>query len=159
VVLWARDATVDAGLAAGVARYPRPELQWIEDRFWVWVHYAATKVGRGELFEALGAGASLRSWVLGPLALELAGARPDGVRRVERIATADASAMERTVAAYDARDIARAIGASVALYRSLRHRMSDASLERRPEAEAAAMTYLEDVVAMLERSDAGPIDS
>ncbi|MER7057532.1 MULTISPECIES: hypothetical protein [unclassified Streptomyces] len=31
-----------------------PDLQWIEDRFWIWVHYGATKLGRGELFEVNG---------------------------------------------------------------------------------------------------------
>ena len=32
--------------------YPYAEYQWIEDRFWVWVHYALLKIGRGEYMEA-----------------------------------------------------------------------------------------------------------
>jgi len=60
-VLWERDGQLSAALRNGVARYPAPDLQWIEDRFWVWVHYGAAKVGRGELFEALDMLALLRS--------------------------------------------------------------------------------------------------
>lgn len=157
VVLWARDASVASGLAAGRASYPRPDLQWIEDRFWIWVHYAATKIGRGELFEAFGCGAFVRSRVLGPLALDIAGARPDGVRRLEQTGTADADAMRQTVAAYDARDIARAVSASVGLYRSLRDRIADATLERHPEAEAAAVAYLEDVARTLGHDPEEPV--
>jgi hypothetical protein len=157
VVLWARDASVASGLAAGRASYPRPDLQWIEDRFWIWVHYAATKIGRGELFEALGSGAFVRSRVLGPLALDIAGARPDGVRRLEQTDTADAAAMRQTVAAYDARDIVRAVSASVDLYRSLRDRIADATLERHPEAEAAAVAYLEDVARTLGHDPDEPV--
>lgn len=35
------------------AHFPTPDLQWIEDRFWIWVHYACTKIGRRELFETI----------------------------------------------------------------------------------------------------------
>src|SRR5262249_22226542 len=144
-------------LAAGRASYPRPDLQWIEDRFWIWVHYAATKIGRGELFEALGFGTFVRSRVLGPLTLDLAGARPDGVRRLEQTGSADATAMRQTVAAYDARDIVRAISASVDLYRSLRDRIANATLARHPEAEAAAVAYLEDVARTLDHHPEDPL--
>lgn len=30
------------------SKYPGLDFQWIEDRFWIWVHYAALKIGRGE---------------------------------------------------------------------------------------------------------------
>jgi Nucleotidyltransferase domain len=39
----------------------------VEDRFWVWVHYGATKIGRGELFECLDVVAAFRGMVFGPL--------------------------------------------------------------------------------------------
>ena len=54
-VLWERDGAVQTALAAHRRVWPQPDLQWIEDRFWVWVHYMATKIGRGELFECLSA--------------------------------------------------------------------------------------------------------
>ncbi len=35
-VLWERNAALTAILAATQCRWPVPQLQWIEDRFWVW---------------------------------------------------------------------------------------------------------------------------
>jgi len=145
VVLWARDDRIARALAAGEARYPVPDIQWIEDRFWVWVHYVATKLGRGELFEALDVDAGFRKLVLGPLVLQRAGARPDGVRRVERAAPADAERLRASVAGYDRRDIARSITATIALYRHLREQAAVPSLVRRRAAENAAVAYLDDV--------------
>ena len=34
------------------AKFPTPGFQWMEDRFWTWVHYDLVKIGRGEYFEA-----------------------------------------------------------------------------------------------------------
>jgi len=53
VVLWERDGALSARMRASPAKHPMPDLQWIEDRFWVWVHYAAQRLGRGELFEVI----------------------------------------------------------------------------------------------------------
>jgi hypothetical protein len=40
-----------------------PDLQWLEDGSWVWVHYIATKIARGELLEAVDAlGFVRRHW-------------------------------------------------------------------------------------------------
>src|SRR5712692_6602221 len=44
VVLWERDGRLTSALQRGMPAYPQPDLQWIEDRIWVWVHYAATKI-------------------------------------------------------------------------------------------------------------------
>src|SRR5438445_5441981 len=44
-VLWEREGRLTRALEDGAAEYPMPILQWIEDRFWVWVHYAAAKIG------------------------------------------------------------------------------------------------------------------
>ena len=66
-MFWDRDGEVRHALAAGPAVYPSPDLQWIEDRFWVWVHYAATKIGRGELCEAVDFLEALRRFRLGRL--------------------------------------------------------------------------------------------
>lgn len=60
-----------------------PDRAWIARRIWIWVHYAAAKIGRGELFEALDFLAYLRGTVLGPLCLHAAGQPPYGVRRLE----------------------------------------------------------------------------
>jgi predicted nucleotidyltransferase len=146
VVVWARDARVADALAGSTAAYPRPDGQWLEDRFWVWVHYAAAKLGRGELFEALDFLAFLRGRVFGPLILDAAGAQPNGVRRLEQVAPEWMAPLAGTVAAYDPVSIGRALHAAVDLYLALRAPRT-ASLVVRPEAEQAARAYLAEVIA------------
>jgi predicted nucleotidyltransferase len=119
-ILWQRDARIEQALAAGQAAYPSPDAPWLERRFWVWVHYTASKLGRGELFEALHLLDYLRAVVLGPLGLQKAGARPSGVRRIETAAPELARRLEATVARYEAADCLRALHACVDVYRWLR---------------------------------------
>lgn len=146
VVVWTRDAAIADVLAAGVAAYPRPVGQWLEDRFWVWVHYAATKLGRGELFEALDFLAFLRGRVFGPLILDAAGAQPNGVRRLEQVAPEWVAPLAATVATYDAASIARSLDASVDLYLALRA-SGTAAVVVRAAAEQGAREYLAQVCA------------
>jgi hypothetical protein len=127
----------------GGAAYPSPDLQWIEDRFWVWIHYGAAKIGRGELFEAVDFIGYLRKLVLGPLALQRDGARPDGVRRVEELPPDVVSALLATVATYDPSSCHRALSATIALYRDLRAALAPPSLVQHPAAEAASVAYLD----------------
>jgi predicted nucleotidyltransferase len=155
-VLWEREGRLSAALRSGRARYPEPDLQWIEDRFWVWVHYGAAKIGRGELFEALDFLGSLRMQVLGPLSLRLRGARPCGVRRLESAVPDLASAMEATLATHDARSCANALRAAAESYRWLRDAEDRGSLARRDAAERAAMAYLGEIVGRLPPSPSAP---
>jgi hypothetical protein len=124
VVLWERDGRFTEAMAAGKAAYPQPDLPWIETRWWTWVHYVAVKIGRGELFEALGCLAFFRERVLGPMALQAAGQRPSGVRRIERRVPTSVPALRATIGAFDARACLDALRASVALYLDLRHRLT-----------------------------------
>ncbi|MFN7915293.1 MAG: nucleotidyltransferase domain-containing protein [Vicinamibacterales bacterium] len=139
VILWERDGAITHGLAGTHARFPLPDPQWIEDRFWIWVHYVATKIGRGELFEALDALAFLRARVLGPPLLESAGVMPAGVRRLESAAGVHLATLRHTVAAHDRSAAVEGLRAAVALYRQLR----PATLRRREAAEAEAVRYLD----------------
>ena len=141
-VLWEREERLSGALAHGKAEYPSRSLQWIEDRFWIWVHYAGTKIARGELFEAIDFLSFLRGTVLGPLALARAGARPSGVRKIETIAPAFALELQQTVASHDAADCLRALRACVELYRSLTPTRNSGDRER---VEDAAMEYLTEV--------------
>ncbi len=146
-VLWERDGRLTQALRSSLARYPMPDLQWIEDRFWVWVHYAATKIGRGELFEAVDFLAFLRGQVLGPLALQSRKARPSGVRKLEFAAPDLAKQMELTLATYDRRSCLAALRASIALYQRWRDALADPELRLNPQAEAAALAYLDAIEA------------
>lgn len=138
-VLWERDGRVTAALGQGEARFPEPDPAWIEARFWIWMHYGAGKIGRGELFEAIDFIAYIRSTVLGPLALRRAGARPQGVRRIETQDSAFARALEATVARHEACDCLRALEACIDLYCGLRGVPANAA------AEAAVRTYVTEI--------------
>jgi predicted nucleotidyltransferase len=144
-VLWERDGRLSAALRTGVPRYPQPDLQWIEERFWIWIHYGAAKIGRGELFEAIGFLAYLRAEVLGPLSLVVSGERPSGVRKLEFAASNLARQMQATVAEYDAGECAAALRAAADMYRQLRARLDSKELKVSARAEEAAMEYLTDI--------------
>jgi hypothetical protein len=138
-ILWQRGDRLSKEFSTAKPIYPLPDGQWIEDRFWVWIHYAATKIARGELFEAIEFVSFLRMTVLGPLALLNAGSKPTGVRRIEAAAPDFASALRGTVATYDVMKCFDAVDRCVALYRSVR---SDA-IERHNAAETEAVRFLE----------------
>jgi len=142
VILWERDRQLTTVLGRSEAAYPAPDLQCIEDRFWVWVHYTAAKIGRGELLEAHDSLAILRLLVLGPLSLLAQGARPSGVRKVETQAQPYLEDLIRTTASYNSLSCVTALQAAVTLYRRLRTQLATATFSPRPEAEAAAMDYL-----------------
>ncbi|MGK5683637.1 hypothetical protein [Actinoplanes sp. URMC 104] len=141
VVLWERGSAVSDMLRRTSATPPSPDAQGIEDRFWVWVHYAATKLGRGELFEALGFLGFLRENVLGPLHSASRGQEPRGVRRLEDLAPGFAAELRDTVAGHDARQCADAVWRCVELYRELR----PAGIVHRTAAERASTSYLAEV--------------
>ncbi len=145
IVLWDRQGQLQQALDADTAAYPPPDLQWIEDRFWVWIHYASAKVGRGELFEALDLVAYLRKCVLGPLALQRAGVRPNGVRRFEDLPPTTVSGLVATVGAHDPSSCCRALSASIALYREHRAALADPTLVCHSEAEVQSVAYLDAV--------------
>jgi predicted nucleotidyltransferase len=140
VVLWEREGRLSRALRAGTPEYPAPDPQWIENRFWTWVHYTGTKIGRGELFEALDCLSFLRGTVLGPLALVRAGGRAAGVRRIETAAPEFAQKLRATVARYEAADCLRALRACAELYRSVRSRGNEVGPDM--AAESAAVSYL-----------------
>ncbi|MFV5993762.1 hypothetical protein ACNPQM_15255 [Streptomyces sp. NPDC056231] len=109
------------------------------------MHYGATKLGRGELFESIGVLDYLRETVLGPLAARRMGAIPRGVRHLETIAPEEARDLQATLCGYDRHKAGQALLAAVDLYR----RWSDdggAIVERRRHAEKLTLQYLHDVI-------------
>ena len=142
-VLWERAGIVTSALQQGHAVYPPVDPQWIEDRFWVWVHYAATKIERRELFEVIDFLSAIRSMVLVPLAMRQAGLKATGVRKVERSLPEFAARLEATLCVHDAADCKRAVQACIDLYRELR--ASAGNVAANPVAERVSVNYLEAV--------------
>lgn len=146
-VLWERDSRVTAVLNTTPAIYPKPDLQWIEDRFWVWLHYGATKLGRGELFEVLDMLAYVRGRVLGPMLALRHGFAPNGTRRLEMLAPSEVPALEATLGAHDRDACAHALIQAADVYVALRDELAPPDLERRTHAERAARSYLADIAS------------
>jgi hypothetical protein len=145
VIVWERDRVVSAVIAESTPLAEAVDPQWVEDRFWVWTHYAATKLGRGELFEVLDFLAFLRGQVLRPLATAARGLPPRGMRKVEQIRPDLVAMLGRTTADHDAASCARAVVASVECYRRLRDAL-DQPVRVHGAAESASVRYLEDVI-------------
>ncbi|MFE6507510.1 hypothetical protein ACFVDI_08795 [Nocardioides sp. NPDC057767] len=146
LIIWERDEAVSRSIAETDPSPSTVDPQWIEDRFWIWVHYAATKLGRGELFEVLEFLSFLRGEVLAPLAHHVRGLAPRGVRRFEQHMPDMVPLFAGTVASRDWDACAAAIARCIEAYRTLRGQLSD-PIRLGVEVEDASVAYLDAVVA------------
>lgn len=143
VLLFDRDGLLQQTIGRTEARFPAPSLQWIEDRFWTWVHYALLKIGRGEYFEALDFLASLRAMALGPLLHQRCGNLPRGVRKLEQNLPAKVlDALKATIGAHDPTALLEAVLACIRLYRELRRELEGPGFVRQERTEEAVLRYL-----------------
>jgi predicted nucleotidyltransferase len=153
VILWQRDNNLQEFLQREEAVYPFPNLQWIEDRFWVWVHYVATKLARGEIFEAIETISFIRTTVLGPLSLMKNGCLPRGMRYIERDAKEELPILIKTISAHKAEDCGVALKSVITLYQRLREYHSTPELHWRKEAEQQSRRYLDDIINRIKSSN------
>jgi len=144
LVLWQRGQVVDRAYERRLASWPAADPQWIEDRFWVWLHYASVKVARGEFFEAVDALTFMRATALAPLIVADRVPNPAGVRRIEQIAPDLIPALSETLGDVTVPACLRAAEATVDLYLRLRDLTR---IEQRGAAERSARAYLSSVVA------------
>ena len=143
VVVWERNGALTAVIQQSQAQYPPFDYQWTEDRFWIWVHYAALKIGRGEYFEAMDFLSFVRNVVLGPMLHLKKGGLPRGVRRLETVADPDdLAALKKTVASPDRNALLDSLQACIRLYLELRNAQAPAALHRNDAAQMAVMNYL-----------------
>jgi hypothetical protein len=98
-ILFSRDADgLAARLDGATPVWPDPDAEWFEARIWIWLHYGAAKLGRGEIFEALGILAFLREQVLGPMLHRPEELPQRGVRRLEALGLDPRGLLAATVA-------------------------------------------------------------
>lgn len=120
-VVFARDpARIGALLDEAAIEWPDAPPDWFEQRAWIWLHYGATKLARGELFEAIGMLGFFREQVLGPMLHRRSGRPQRGVRRIESL---DGPAVERlagTVPVFERGAVRDAYLVAVDLYLDLR---------------------------------------
>jgi len=141
-ILWDREGQLRQVLERTRAHFPLPDYQWIEDRFWIWVHYVLLKIGRGELLEALDGMSFLRITVLGPLTHMRNDRLPRGVRKAEfDFRLESLRKLLATIPKYDRSDLIRSLHEAIALYRELRMELYGDHIERQGVAEDKVMMY------------------
>lgn len=146
VVLYDTDGQLQQALDSTTHQFPYPDYQWIEDRFWIWVHYILLKIGRGEYFEVLDALSFLRLTVLGPLLHIKNGSLPRGVRKLEmKLPAADLEALKMTVALPQRPLLLAALQKAIELYNHLRKALYGNTIQLQQETEKQVMLFFETI--------------
>jgi len=127
-------------------KFPYPDYQWIEDRFWIWVHYALLKIGRGEYVEAFDFFSFLRMVVFGPLLHIKNENLPRGVRKVEtQLSTKDFEQLKSTLPTYSKAALLLSLQHSIELYRQLREQLFSSAVSRQTETEQNVLNYFQQI--------------
>jgi hypothetical protein len=96
-------------------------LNYLLDFRLVWIHYVAGKIARGELFEVEWCLSYIRSNVIGPMVLSKVGARPQGVRRLEKHLDSDfLNKLKLTLPTHDPVSCFEALKWIIEIYQDLR---------------------------------------
>ena len=146
VVLFERDDQLTAIITSTEAKWPEPNFQWIEDRFWTWVHYACMKIGRGELMEAYDFLSFLRQTVFSPLMQVKNNKKVRGLRRVEtQLSLSDLENLKITIAQYNKASIIKALDNSISIYKSLRRKLFPPTITLQEKAEKRSLEYFKQI--------------
>lgn len=146
VVLFERDHQLTDVITSTNVTPPQVDYQWIEDRFWTWVHYACLKIGRGELLEAFDFLSFLRMSVLSPLLQVKNKKQPRGLRKVEmQLNLSDLENLKITIAQYKRASIIKALENSVSIYKDLRRKLYPGTVELQAKAEKRSLDYLKKI--------------
>lgn len=142
ILLIDKNGQLEMAIHNSEAKFPYPDYQWIEDRFWTWVHYALLKIERGEYFEAYDFMSFLRMVVFGPLLHIKNNNLPRGVRKVETELTSDDLAkLKLTISTYDKQSLLISLQNAVTLYRELRVELFSDQVSLQTETEKKVMDY------------------
>ena len=143
IILWEREQMLTQIIQQSRAHYPSFDFQWAEDRFWIWAHYAALKVGRGEFFEAIDFLAYVRNAVLGPMLHLKNSGLPRGVRRAEMtFGATELSQLRKTVSMPDRAVLLSSLWEVMYLYESLRDALAPADFQKNSAAQSAVTKYV-----------------
>lgn len=139
-VLWEEGRILSDVFSKATYHYPQPDPQWIEDRFWIWMHYGATKIARGEYFETLEFISFIRQNVLSPLALKQSGLTPSGVRKIESRLPQFSDELQNTVSVPAKVPLIAALDQCIKLYLMLRE---NEDVKANMEAQSVCLNYFD----------------
>ncbi len=142
-ILLDKEGKLKEAFESSKAHFPRPDYQWIEDRFWTWVHYATTKIGRGEYMEATDFFAFMRMVIFGPLLHVKNGNLPRGVRKAEtELQPSDFNSLKSTLPEYSKTSLLSTLRYTIRLYQDLRISLFPEEITLRKETEEKVLAYL-----------------
>lgn len=141
-----KDGQLEKAIVNSQAKFPYPDYQWIEDRFWTWIHYALLKIGRGEYLEAYDFMGFLRMVVFGPLLHIKNNQLPRGVRKVEtNLESEDLAKLKLTIPTYGKQSLLDSLRNAVSLYRELRTELFDNNVRLQNNTDKKVMNYFDEI--------------
>ncbi|MEI7829008.1 MAG: aminoglycoside 6-adenylyltransferase [Prolixibacteraceae bacterium] len=157
VILWDRDGSVQGLIESTVYFWPEVDYQWLEDRFWTWVHYVTLKIGRGENFEALDGLSFLRVNVLAPLLQIKNGQLPRGMRRIEKTFNEnDLNDLKNTIPCYSPDSLIDSLTRTIEIYRDLRNRLFNNTIILRTDTETKCVQYFDAIMEKILKGTNNP---
>lgn len=150
VVLWDRDGTLSQVIESTASAWPELNYQWIEDRFWTWIHYSSLKIGRGELFETIDSISAMRVMVLAPMMQIKNSQLPRGMRKIEQnFPKNEIELLKKTIPEYSIESIVEALRKTIEIYRLLRLVIFDKKINLRSTTEEKCVAYFEKIAAQV----------
>ncbi|MCY1509474.1 hypothetical protein D9M68_438200 [compost metagenome] len=145
-LLFDKNGQLEKAISNSQSKFPYPDYQWIEDRFWTWVHYSLLKIGRGEYLEAYDFMGFLRMVVFGPLLHIKNNNLPRGVRRVETdLEREDLAKLKLTIPTYDRQSLLDSLRNAISLYRELRTELFTNKVSLQNDTDKKVMNYFDEI--------------
>jgi hypothetical protein len=146
MILWEKNNVLTEIIKSTKPEWPKLDFQWIEDRFWTWIHYAGLKIGRGEYFEALDFLSYLRINIISPFLQLKCGQLPRGLRKVEfNFISADLERLKKTVPKYEVHSIISSLDEIVILYQELRNFLYPDSIILNEKLKVRTLEFLQEI--------------
>jgi hypothetical protein len=143
IVVWEKENILSKIINNSEPKFPYPNYQWIEDRFWIWVHYVCTKIGRGEYFETLDSLNYLRTNVISQLLQIKNKQLPKGLRKAEKKFLEDElKRLKNTVAEYDRDSLIKSFEEIISFYKDLRKEIFLNDINFQTRTEKKSLQYL-----------------
>lgn len=146
VILFERDGQLTDVIKTTKAQWSQPDLQWMEDRFWTWVHYIASKAARGEYFECIDGIGFIRAQVLAPLLQIKSKTTVRGLRKVEKkLNLPDLEDLKITIPQYNKASILKTLDNTIGIYKMLRRKLFTDKEKLQELAEKRAVAFLKKI--------------
>jgi len=146
VIIWERNKKLSNIMEDSKFQFPYPNYQWLEDRFWIWIHYVSAKIGRGEFFEAIDSINFLRTNVLASLLQIKNGHLPKALRKVERLLNeGDLTRLKNTIPQYNRASIISSIETVIITYQDLRKIVFPEDIQLKDDTEKRSLEYFSEI--------------